>query len=234
MNEKILEKIKKCLRLAQSSNANEAAAALRQAQKLMDIHGISATDVQASDIESYSTKSGTGMNPPSYVASLANIIALAFGANWLYRKSYDLGRWVGSVEYYGCNGSAEVCGYAFEVLSRQLKRDRTKYLAKLSKSLKRATKMRRGDLYASAWVHVVSKQITPHTRTSAESDAIKAYESARFRNGLTTSKAKDRTAGMRPGDGKAIHQGLQDGSKIQFHQGVKGRNQAALEGGCRP
>ena len=37
MNEKILEKIKKCLRLAKSSNENEAAAAMRQAQKLLSL-----------------------------------------------------------------------------------------------------------------------------------------------------------------------------------------------------
>ncbi|PCI62013.1 MAG: hypothetical protein COB35_04855 [Gammaproteobacteria bacterium] len=34
-NEKYIEKIKKCLALAKSGNANEAAAAMRQAQALM-------------------------------------------------------------------------------------------------------------------------------------------------------------------------------------------------------
>ena len=40
-DDKILDKIKKCLVLASSANEHEAAAALRQAQKLMEAHGIS-------------------------------------------------------------------------------------------------------------------------------------------------------------------------------------------------
>ena len=35
--QKIIDKIKKCMALGNSSNANEAAAALRQAQKMMNI-----------------------------------------------------------------------------------------------------------------------------------------------------------------------------------------------------
>lgn len=37
---KVLDKIRKCLALSTSSNEHEAAAALRQARKLMDAHGI--------------------------------------------------------------------------------------------------------------------------------------------------------------------------------------------------
>lgn len=38
-DQRILERIKKCLALSQSSEPHEAAAALRQAQKLMEMHG---------------------------------------------------------------------------------------------------------------------------------------------------------------------------------------------------
>ena len=47
MSEKILDKIKKCLALASSANEHEAAAALRQAQKLMQAHGLTDQDVAA-------------------------------------------------------------------------------------------------------------------------------------------------------------------------------------------
>jgi len=49
-DEKILGKIKKCLALATSSEPHEAAAAMRQAQKLMELHGIGQIDVKRSDI----------------------------------------------------------------------------------------------------------------------------------------------------------------------------------------
>ena len=50
MSEKILDKIKKCLALASSANEHEAAAALRQAQKLMAQFGLTETDVTLADV----------------------------------------------------------------------------------------------------------------------------------------------------------------------------------------
>ena len=48
--DKIIAKVK-CLALAKSSNEHEAANALRQAQKLMQAHGISDLDVEHVDIQ---------------------------------------------------------------------------------------------------------------------------------------------------------------------------------------
>ena len=50
-HDKILDKIKKCLALSSSSNEHEAAIALRQAQKLMELHGISDIDVKAAQAQ---------------------------------------------------------------------------------------------------------------------------------------------------------------------------------------
>ncbi len=44
--DKALAKIKKCLALGRSTNPHEAAAAMRQAQKLMAEHGLNDTDVK--------------------------------------------------------------------------------------------------------------------------------------------------------------------------------------------
>ena len=43
--EKIIDKIKKCLALAKSDNPHEAATALRQAQKLMEQHNLTEQDI---------------------------------------------------------------------------------------------------------------------------------------------------------------------------------------------
>lgn len=57
-NSKILDKIKKCLALAASANEHEAAAALRQAQKLMETHGFTDEDVLASQASEIGAKAG--------------------------------------------------------------------------------------------------------------------------------------------------------------------------------
>jgi hypothetical protein len=230
MDRKILDKIKKCLALAKSSNAHEAAAAMRQAQKLMERHGVSADDVAISDVESHMAKAGAGRTPPSHVAMLANMVAGAFGAEIVYCPRYDGERWIGRVEFYGVNGAAEVAGYAFEVLGRQLKRDRNAYLSTLNKRLKRATKVRRGDLYAQAWVDAVARQVVLHQRSVAENTIIAAYQAKRWEEPLETRQARDNTKGVRSHDVDAWHQGRADGKKVSFHQGVNGQRQAAIGG----
>lgn len=227
MDSKALDKIKKCLRFAKSSNANEAATALRQAQKLMAIHGVTSEDVAMSDVETHKTKTGAGKTPPAYVTMLGNMVASAFGTEKVYQQVYDGERWTLSIEFYGVNGAAEVAGYAFEVLARQLKRDRSAFLATQNKRLKRATKVRRGDLYAQAWINAVATQVTCHQCTEAENAIMEAYKAKRC-NDLKTMKPRDNTKGMRSHDHGAIHQGYQDGKKVSFHQGVNGSRQAQI------
>ncbi|HCS0104737.1 TPA: DUF2786 domain-containing protein, partial [Escherichia coli] len=48
---KHIEKLKKLLALAASGNPHEAALALRRARKLMDVHGITHSDIAMSDID---------------------------------------------------------------------------------------------------------------------------------------------------------------------------------------
>lgn len=230
MDRKILDKIKKCLALAKSSNANEAAAAMRQAQKLMSIHGVTADDVAVSDVEGHVAKAGAGRTPPTHIAMLANMVAGAFGAEIVYCPLYDGERWIGRVEFYGVNGAAEVAGYAFEVLGRQLKRDRNAYLATLNKRIKRATKVRRGDLFAQAWVDAVARQVVAHQRSEAEDKTIAAYQAKRWEEPLETRQSRDNTKGMRSHDVDALYQGQRDGKKVSFHQGVNGQRQAAIGG----
>jgi len=71
-----LRKVLACLRLAGSSNPHEAAAALRQARKLMDQHGLSAEDAAASEIrEAESPTRCRGAKPPQSLVWLASMVA---------------------------------------------------------------------------------------------------------------------------------------------------------------
>ncbi|MBZ9574394.1 DUF2786 domain-containing protein [Modicisalibacter sp. MOD 31.J] len=228
MDRKTLDKIKKCLALGRSSNVHEAAAAMRQAQKLMDAHGVTPGDVAASEVESHIARAGAGKTPPTHIAMLANMVARAFGAELVYRPLPAGNRWIGCVEFYGVNGAGEVAGYAFEVLGRQLNRDRNAYLATLNKRIKRTTKIRRGDLYAQAWVETVAQQVTTHQRTEAEDQIIATYQAMRWSTPLEERQGRDNTKGMRSHDVDALYQGRRDGKKVSFHQGVNGTRQAVI------
>ncbi|WP_342596338.1 DUF2786 domain-containing protein [Salinicola lusitanus] len=228
MDSKILDKIKKCLRLAKSSNANEAAAAMRQAQKLMAAHGITSDDVTVSDVDSHIAKVAAGERPPAHLGMLANMVASAFGAELIYCPVHDGKRWHGRFEFYGVNGAGEVSGYAFEVLLRQLTRDRNAYLKTQSKRLKRTTKIRRGDLYAQSWIHTVAQHVIKHERSDAENAVIQRYQERRWQQPLETMTGRDNTKGLRNHDASALIQGRADGKRVEFYQGVNGQRQTAL------
>ncbi|QEW05622.1 DUF2786 domain-containing protein [Nitrincola iocasae] len=228
MDRKILEKIKKCLRLAKSSNANEAATAMRQAQKLMEMHGITSDDISISDVETATSNAGAGKNPPTYIAMLANMIADAFGAELVYGAKHDGYKWSGYFEFYGLGGNAEIAGYAFEVLGRHLKRDRSNYMSGLNKRIKRTTKVRRGDLYAEAWIYAVAMQVSKHQRSESENSIIAAYKAKRWDKPLENLKTRDNTKGRSNHDYDALRQGGRDGQKVSFHQGVKGDKRTGI------
>ncbi|MCO1335332.1 DUF2786 domain-containing protein [Microbulbifer sp. OS29] len=228
MEEAILRKIKRCLALAKSSNPNEAATALRQAQTLMQKHGISKADVGASDVGSHiSSAVGGGRTPPAYMAVLMNMVAGAFGAKCVYQTQFDNGKWRGVVEFFGLDGAPEIAAYAFEVLGRQLKSDRNAYVSGLNKRLKRTTKIRRGDLYAQGWVQAVSQKVVTHKCSPAERQAMASYEEKRWPN-LETAEGRDTTTKARCHDMQAKLQGLIDGEKVDFHRGVRSTKRAAL------
>ena len=228
VDQKILSKIKKCLALAQSDNPNEAATALRQAQALMARHGVTGEAIELSDVESSSVDAGSGKTPPGWIAGLINLVKSAFGVEVVYRASRPLcGEWAAKVEFIGMNGAPEIAGYAYEVLLRQLKKGRADYLKTLNKRLKRTTKVRRGDLYAEGWVDAVRQQVIPHQVCDSDRDLINRWKTTTY-NDLAEGKAIDRTSKARQHDGAAYWQGVDDGSKVNFNQGVHADKRDAL------
>lgn len=230
MDKKILDKIKKCLRLAKSSNANEAATALRQAQLLMEKHGISTDDVALSDIGTFTSESGTGKSIPMHMAILVDMVCVAFGTKAVIQHNQEwwTKKWNRSVKFIGVGSSAEISGYAFEVLYRQLNRDRNAYLKTLNKRLVRATKVRRADIYCQAWVNEVANKVSKHTVTEREAELIEQFKQKSFKK-LEETTPVDRSEKMKHHDNSAFWDGKRDGSKVDFYQGVSGSKQKAIQ-----
>lgn len=118
-DDKILDKIKKCLALASSANEHEAAAALRQAQKLMEQHGLTDQDVLASQASEAGAKAGAVTKPAQWEATLAARIANAFGCELVFsRRTWTTAEW----RFIGAGSAPEVATYAYQVLLRQAPR----------------------------------------------------------------------------------------------------------------
>jgi hypothetical protein len=168
--DKILSKIKKCLRLAASSNTNEAATAMRQAQALMAQHSITLTDVQAAEANDHRVKASVRVKPTEWETILAQTAAHAFSCKLIFISG------TGSWKFIGVGASPELAGYAFGVLLRQVKRDRAEYIkTKLKRVVKRATVTKRADVYSLNWVWAANSKIAAIAPESKAETAIDAY-----------------------------------------------------------
>ncbi len=193
--DKILDKIKKCMALSSSSNEHEAAIALRQAQKLMELHGISDIHVKAAQAEEKLAKAGARHRPAGWENTLAQNIATAFGCQLLFHRNWDAGHW----SYIGCGPAPEIAQYAFTVLLRQIKRARAEHIQTALKRCKSITKTRRADLFCDVWVRAVGGAISALAENALHTAAINAYMAVRYPN-LEVLKTQNRNEGKKLSD----------------------------------
>jgi len=223
--DKIIAKVKKCLALATSSNEHEAAAALRQAQKLMQTHGISDLDIEHADIQEEAARAGAMLKPARWEGELAVRVARAFDCKVFFGAGFvsGIGRWV----FVGATPSGEIARYAFEVLLRQAKKARAHYI---KTALKRCTttRTRRADLFCEGWVTAATLLAATFAGNKATRARITAYMEQKHST-LVTLNARDRNAGRslsERGYGD-FASGHRVGKDAQFNRGLGGAGERA-------
>lgn len=227
--EDILAKVKKCLDLAKSGNENEAAAAMRQARKLMDLHALSETEVLAVGAGQSTAKSAVANIPPSWENQLANRIGRAFGCRVIFSQGLCQGQWI----FVGIPPNHEIAAYSMDVLYRQLRRARTEFMGAKLKRFKKANKTRRADLFCEAWVYAACAQLTKAAASEAETAVIDAYMQTHFSN-LGELRPVNRNAGrdIDHKDAAAIEAGRSAGSNAELHRGVGAAAAPLMLGGA--
>ena len=217
MDDKILRRIKKCLALSKSSNEHEAAA-LRQAQKLMKKHSVTAEDVSLADVGRTARRTGRTDNPTVWLSYLVATVAKAFGVRAIYGRNVR-GKQV--VNFVGIKPRDELAGYAYDVLFRQLRRQRQAHYQSLSRH-KRSNRIRRADLFAQYWAIGVMGKVTAFAVASKE-DALMQRAVTQFFPGLTKVTLDTKPswncldllsalAGKRAGKNARLDQGLNPGA----------------------
>ena len=120
--QKIIDKIKKCLALSKSSNANEAATALRQAQKMMDAHGLSDLDIE---LGSYSDDAvdvpiQKNKKTPLVLQMLLHVIKKAFNVRCVIEDRIGISDVSYRIRYFGPTHRVTMAAYAHEVVYRAM------------------------------------------------------------------------------------------------------------------
>ncbi len=232
--DKYLQRIKKLLAMARNnSSAEEAALAMRRAQRLMETHKLSATDVDFIDINEASTQKAPSHaeKMPEYMALLAIMIARVFGVK--FYTSHGSDHWnkpaKRTIHYYGPDERPQIAAYSFEVLGKQLAKARREYIATMRKNIKPATKIARADTFCSAWVNGAYAVVSDFVVTDAETTLMEAYRERKFSQGLEMQES--RKPGKARGTDDAAHMGFCAGRDAQLHQAVNGsKTQADLIG----
>ena len=228
MTDKIIDKIKKCLALASSANEHEAAVALRQAQKLMEQHGVTDQDMLASEAGEAGVKAGAASKPSAWETMLATEVGDAFGCRTLF-SNRNGGIWV----YIGVGAAPEVCSYAFHVLHRQAKHARADYIANVLKRVKKtAIKTRRADLFSQGWVESATIKLTAWRATPDQEQKVQAFIGVNYPT-LSKLKSIDRNAdrNLRDHEWNDLGRGQAAGHGAVVNRGVgAGADPLGLEG----
>lgn len=217
-----LRKIQACLRLAASSNPNEAAAALRQARKLMDEFGLTEADAAAAEIRGCDAPTRSqGAMPTRSVTQLINLVARGFRCEALVTQTYR--RTV--VTFYGAGADPEVASYAFIVLRRQLDAAKAKHTCRIRKA---GNKARRAEEFARGFVLALRAMFPAADLPDGRARAIQ------IRMGLDAPGAELAAAReIKVGQTKETDKlaGFIAGSQARLHSGLATADQKLLENG---
>lgn len=219
--ERIIDKIRKCLALASSSNEHEAAAALRQARKLMDMNAIDDQDILAAQACEAKTRSTVTKCPPAWESSLASLIGDAFGCRTIFTSAYWSRR--ATWAFIGCGAAPEIAQYAFSVLLRQVKAARLEHIRSRLQRCKLETKKRRADLFCEGWIRGIRCQVGEFSGSEHHESAVAAYIATRYPE-LGALQPRDRNEGRKLRDHEVddFMNGSAAGRSVRLRHGVSG------------
>lgn len=226
--ETALQKIRKCLALAKSSEPHEAAAAMRQAQKLMQQFGIEHPEIQAASISEEWSRSGASKTPPRFEVHLASLICDTFGCAMIFKRQLSKSQCAieGGYAFIAAAPIPEIAAYTFTVLRRQLLKARTEYI---KTALKRHTKNKTAaaDLFCHGWVRAVHRQVQQIVITPEQTDAINAYKRVNYAE-TSTLKTREREISGGGNTDAHVRNGFLEGRNARLNRAVGGQQQALL------
>lgn len=228
---KVLAKVSKLLALANSKGAspNEVETALRQARALMSQYNLESTDIEASQVNESSIATKTQRSPAHWQHSLASTCASAFDASHLSYYHHTQG-W--SFKFIGLGVAPELAAHTYSGLLHQLLKARREHVA-AQRRCNLATKRRRGQIFAEAWISAVSAKVRQFATGLDASTSVKvsAYLERHHPN---LKQFTTKTIEPKGYDNRSSMQGWEEGSQAKFHRGVSGQRPIAIgQGGAQ-
>lgn len=217
----IVDKIRKLLALANSSNEHEAALAAAHAQRLLSEHNLAMADIGTEQLPPSAEKVETvaAKSLPKWIRQLSAGVCTAFDCQAIHHPA------LGRMTFIGVGADVQIAAYAFGYLEHALRRLCSNYMQQHagSRIAARDREMLRQSYYLGA-VSAVNRQLQEQrARTPVTPGAL-----VQVKEGLI-SKAMEELGPIRTVRGRrsfvsahAYSQGESDGRNVHLRKGVAG------------
>lgn len=217
-NERILDKIRKCLALANDSRGNptECENAMRQAQALMAKHGISELDIDAAQVTTLAVRSRVSVkNAARWEVAMMHKICAMYGLhNPMWASGGPEPTKKGWWFFIGSKAYTEVAHYTYDVLYRQILAARNEYVKQLS-HCSRGEKSELANSFCEGWVYQVGKNLSKmHDPDGVMAKKIAAYLEKNKLNNLPLTDAHDACKKI---NGNAFYAGVDTAKDVRVN-----------------
>lgn len=222
-NDRILRKIAKCLSLSESNNPNEAGRALAQAKKLMDMHGISQTDLDMASVKDTFVTVTKAQSIPKHLRYLMSIMRHVFGVKVIS----NTGPGGSNARFIGFQEAPEIAAYAYEVLAKQLMADRKDYLKSLGRDVPSSRKTRLANLFCIAWTQSVYTKVEKLKAEIPNPEIIDTWIKRSYDEEIRERRSRAITV-KNADETEALADGREVGEKASLFHGMKGDPRAPM------
>jgi len=223
----IIEKIKKLLALANSSNEHEAALAASHAQRLLSEHNLAMADIEATHKPDKADKVDTTISKtmPKWLRHLSAGVSTAFDCRSIHYPA------AGKLTFIGVGADVQIAAYTFAYLERTVRRLCSNYMKNhVNPGLaNRHRELMRQSYYLGAVSTITTRLKVQKMQTPITSGALVPVKEGLIRQAMNeigpTRTVRSRKSFINP---DAYTRGQDDGRQVGIRQGL-GASGAAQE-----
>lgn len=215
----IIEKIKKLLALANSSNEHEAALAASHAQRLLSEHNLAMADIESSVKPDKADKveATASKTLPKWVRHLSAGVCTAFDCQAIHHPA------VGKMSFIGVGADVQIAAYTFAYLDKTVRRLCSNYVKyHINDRLpNRQRELMRQSYYLGAVSTIITRLREQKVQTPITPGALVPVKEALIKKTMS-EMGPTRTVRSRRSyiNTHAYSKGQQDGQQVGIHKGI--------------
>ncbi len=229
-NSPIIEKIKKLLALANSSNEHEAALAAGHAQRLLSEHNLAMADIEATHKPDKADKVETAVSKtlPKWMRHLSAGVSSAFDCQAIHHPA------TGKMTFIGVGADVQIAAYTFTYLDRTVRKLCGTYMkGHVSSTVaNRHRELMRHSYYLGAVSTITTRLKEQKLQTPVTTGALVLVKEGLIRQAMNEI-GKVRTMHSRRSyiNSDAYNRGQTDGGQVGINHGITATSsrQAALD-----